>query len=135
VTSDLAPPKELHHGLSSQDAATRLASDGANTLPRRRPTPLWRRVVTQLRDPLVLVLLVAAVFTFATNDFADASVILFVIIVNTTVGVIQEVKAERAIAALASPTAPDARVIRDGTQRQVPAASSRCRDRGPALIR
>jgi Ca2+-transporting ATPase len=122
VTSDLAPPKELHQGLSSREAAIRLARDGANTLPVRRPTPLWRRVVTQLRDPLVLVLLAAAVFTIVTKDFTDASVILFVITVNTTVGVIQEVKAERAITALASLTAPDARVIRDGTQRQVPAA-------------
>jgi Ca2+-transporting ATPase len=122
VTSDLAPPKALHRGLSSPEAAARLARDGGNTLPQRPRTPLWRRVVTQLRDPLVLVLLAAAVFTIATADFTDASVILFVIVVNTTVGVIQEVKAERAITALSELTAPDARVVRDGTQREVPAA-------------
>jgi Ca2+-transporting ATPase len=57
-------------------------------------------VLTQLRDPLVLVLLAAAVFTIATSDFTDASVMLFVIVVNTAVGVVQEVKAERAITAL-----------------------------------
>ncbi|GAA3927163.1 cation-translocating P-type ATPase [Actinoplanes auranticolor] len=109
-------------GLSSGDAALRLARDGGNVLPARRPPPLWRRIVAQLRDPLVLVLLAAAAFTLATADFTDASVILFVIIVNTTVGVIQEVKAERAISALSALTAPAARVVRDGEHREVPAA-------------
>jgi len=73
-----------------------------------------RRVLTQLRDPLLLVLLAGAVFTIATSDFTNASVILFVIVVNTAVGVVQEVKAERAITALSELTAPDARVVRDG---------------------
>jgi Ca2+-transporting ATPase len=109
-------------GLSSRDAAARLIHDGGNVLPSLRPTPLWRRITTQLRDPLVLVLLAAAVFTLATADFTDASVILLVIVVNTTVGVMQEIKAERAITALSALTAPAARVIRDGTQREVPAA-------------
>ena len=122
VSTDLAPRKAPNSGLSSQDAAARLAHDGANTLPQRRPTALWRRIVTQLRDPLVLVLLAAAGFTIATRDVTDAAVILFVIVANTTVGVIQEVKAERAITALSQLTAPDARVIRDGTHREVPAA-------------
>ena len=122
MSTDLAPTTAPDAGLSSLDAAARLARDGGNTLSQRRPTALWRRIVTQLRDPLVLVLLAAAAFTIATRDFTDAAVILFVIVVNTTVGVIQEVKAERAITALSELTAPDARVIRDGAQRQVPAA-------------
>ncbi|GIE34856.1 ATPase [Actinoplanes italicus] len=109
-------------GLSSAEAADRLARDGGNVLPARRPPPLWRRIASQLRDPLVLVLLAAAGFTLATADYTDASVILFVIVVNTTVGVIQEVKAERAISALSALTAPAARVVRDGGQREVPAA-------------
>jgi Ca2+-transporting ATPase len=109
-------------GLSAREAAARLRRDGGNVLPSRRPPPLWRRVVSQLRDPLVLVLLAAAGFTLATADFTDASVILFVIVVNTTVGVVQEVKAERAITALTALTAPDARVVRGGVQREVPAA-------------
>ncbi|MCX5066026.1 cation-translocating P-type ATPase [Micromonospora lupini] len=109
-------------GLSSGDAAARLARDGGNVLPTPKATPLWRRIVTQLRDPLVLVLLAAAGFTLATADFTDAAVILLVIAVNTTVGVLQEIKAERAITALSALTAPAARVVRDGRQREVPAA-------------
>ncbi|WP_410816264.1 cation-translocating P-type ATPase [Micromonospora sp. 050-3] len=119
---DLRPASADAGGLSSGDAAARLARDGGNVLPTPQPTPLWRRIVTQLRDPLVLVLLAAAGFTLATADFTDAAVILLVIAVNTTVGVLQEIKAERAITALSALTAPAARVVRDGRQREVPAA-------------
>ncbi|GIE90938.1 cation-transporting P-type ATPase [Actinoplanes regularis] len=90
-TTHLAAPDA--DGLSSGDAAQRLARDGGNVLPSRRPPPLWRRVVSQLRDPLVLVLLAAAGSTLATADFTDASVILFVIVVNTTVGVVSGMNA------------------------------------------
>ena len=57
----------------------------------------------QLRDPLILVLLAAVVLTVATGDLADASVIVLVIAVNTTVGVVQEIKADQAIAAYLLP--------------------------------
>jgi Ca2+-transporting ATPase len=110
-------------GLSSAEAELRLRRDGSNEIPRARRVPLWGLIASQLRDPLILVLLVAAVLTLATGDWTDASVILFVIVVNTTVGVIQEVKAEQAIAALSELTAPDARVLRDGEQRQIAAAA------------
>ena len=108
-------------GLSTAEAAG-LARYGPNELPRARPTPLWRLVADRLRDPLILVLLAAVVLTVATGDLADASVIVLVIVVNTTVGVVQEVKAGQAIAALSDLTAPEARVVRDGGQRQIPAA-------------
>ena len=77
-------------------------------------------MLLQLRDPLVLVLLAAAVLTVATGDWTDAAVITLVIVVNTSVGVAQEVKADRAITALSAMTAPEARVLRDGTQRAGP---------------
>ena len=109
-------------GLSSAQAASRLAADGPNVLPAPRPVPPWRRVLAQLRDPLVLVLLAAAVLTTATGDWTDATVIVLVIVVNTAAGVIQEVKADHAISALTQLTAPDARVIRDGAQQHIPAA-------------
>ncbi|MDA0632074.1 cation-transporting P-type ATPase [Nonomuraea sp. MCN248] len=109
-------------GLSSADAAARLERDGANVLPQKPPVPLWRRVATQLRDPLIVVLLVAVVLTVVAGDWTDTVVILLVIVVNTSVGVAQEIRADRAITALSQLTAPEARVIRDGSQRQIPAA-------------
>jgi Ca2+-transporting ATPase len=75
-------------GLSSAEAADRLAQYGPNELPRARRTPAWRLIADQLRDPLILVLLAAVVLTVATGDLADASVIVLVIVVNTTVGVV-----------------------------------------------
>jgi Ca2+-transporting ATPase len=108
-------------GLSSAEAAARLARYGPNELPRVRRTPLWQMILGQLRDPLVIVLLVAAVLTLATGDWTDAGVILLVIVVNTAAGLIQEVKAGQAIAALSELTAPEARVLRDGEQRTIPA--------------
>ena len=109
-------------GLSSAEAGRRLAADGGNVLPERHRTGLFRRVLLQLRDPLILVLLVAAVLTIATGDWTDAAVIIAVIVINTSVGVVQEVKADRAITALSTMTAPEARVLRDGRQQQIPAA-------------
>ncbi|MEV0159099.1 cation-translocating P-type ATPase [Nonomuraea fuscirosea] len=109
-------------GLTSAEAAARLARYGANLLPQRPPVPLWRRIATQLRDPLIIVLLIAAVLTVTTGDWPDATVIMLVIVVNTTVGVVQEVRADRAITALAQLAGPEARVVRDGRQRQIPSS-------------
>ncbi|WP_069860683.1 cation-translocating P-type ATPase [Streptomyces malaysiensis] len=109
-------------GLSREEAARRLEEYGANVVARERRTPVWRRVLQQLRDPLIVVLLVAAVLTLTTGDLPDAAVILLVIVVNTVAGVVQEVRAERAVAALTALSAPTARVVRDGEERSVPAA-------------
>ncbi|AUH39595.1 hypothetical protein CXR04_04420 [Streptomyces sp. CMB-StM0423] len=88
-------------------------------MPAEPRTPVVRRVLQQLRDPLILVLLVAAALTLATGDLSDATVTLFVI---TVVGVAQEMRAEQAVMALSAMSAPAARVVRDGTERSVPAA-------------
>lgn len=109
-------------GLSTAEAARRLAVHGGNVLPERPRTSLLQRVLLQLRDPLILVLLVAAALTIATGDWTDAAVIIAVIVINTSVGVAQEVKADRAITALSTMTAPEARVLRDGGQQQIRAA-------------
>src|SRR5690242_4569339 len=119
---DGGPPREVPAGgLSAGEAADRLASYGPNELPRARRTTLWRMIADQVRDPLVIVLIVAAVLTLATGDWTDAGVILLVIVVNTAAGVTQEVKAGQAITALSELTAPEARVLRDGTQQIIPA--------------
>ncbi|MEF2524748.1 MULTISPECIES: cation-translocating P-type ATPase [Streptomyces] len=109
-------------GLTQAEAERRLARHGRNEVSPPRPTPLHRRVLAQLRDPLIMVLLGAALLTIAIGDYPDAVVIGLVIAVNTTVGVAQEVRADRAVAALSALSAPHARVLRDGAAREVPAA-------------
>ncbi|WP_234426435.1 hypothetical protein [Streptomyces niger] len=75
-----------------------------------------------MRDPLILVLLVAAALTIATGDLSDAAVILLVITVNTVVGVVQEVRAEQGSLCLVCHECPAARVVRGGAGRSIPAA-------------
>ncbi|HEY8455372.1 MAG TPA: cation-transporting P-type ATPase [Actinopolymorphaceae bacterium] len=109
-------------GLSEREAAVRLERYGPNAPPVRRRVRLTGRVLNQLGDPLIIVLLAAAVLTIATRDFPNAVVILLVIAANTTVGVTQEVRANRAIEQLAALSAPAARVIREGVEREIPAS-------------
>ncbi len=113
----LSPPA----GLSEAEATALLAQHGPNQVAARRPVSLTSRVVVQLRDPLILVLLVAVVLTLVTGDYPDAAIIAFVVVVNSTVGILQELKAEGAVAALIALTAPAARVRRGGVGRSIPA--------------
>ena len=110
------------HGLTSGEASARLAADGPNAVPAPPPRRLPARVGRQLADPLVALLIVSAVVTGILRDLPDTAVIVLVVTVNTLIGVIQEVRADRAIAALDRLAAPTARVVRDGTDRLVPAA-------------
>jgi Ca2+-transporting ATPase len=109
-------------GLSTVEAAERRARAGPNTLPEPPPPRLVARVGGQVRDPLILVLLAAMAVTAALRDVADLVVIGLVVVLNTTVGVVQEVRADRAVAALRRLAAPSARVVRDGTEVVLPAA-------------
>ncbi|WP_320067895.1 cation-transporting P-type ATPase [Micromonospora sp. RTGN7] len=109
-------------GLSSDEAAARLHADGPNSIARPARRHLTARVLRQLVDPLVALLLVAAVVTAALGDWPDTAVIVLVVLVNTAIGVVQEVRADRAIAALDQIAAPNARVIRDGHDLIVPAS-------------
>jgi Ca2+-transporting ATPase len=107
-------------GLDHDAAAARLTRDGPNDVQVHPPAPLWRSVVGQLRDTLVLVLLAAAVLTAVIGDFVDTAVILVVVTVNTVLGVFQERRALREIRALDDLVAPSARVTRDGRDTWVP---------------
>jgi Ca2+-transporting ATPase len=122
-TSADVPAFALPHGLSDAEAARRLTKYGPNEVGRQRRVPLRSRVAAQLRDPLIMVLLAAVVLTVATGDHPDAVVIALVIVVNTTVGVIQEVRADNAVAALSAMTAPTARALRGGAEREVPSTA------------
>jgi P-type Ca2+ transporter type 2C len=107
-------------GLDPGTAAVRLQRDGPNEVPMHAPAPLWRSVVAQLRDTLVLVLLAAAVLTALTGDVVDTAVILLVVMVNTVLGVAQERRALSEVRALDALVAPTARVTRNGTDTWIP---------------
>jgi Ca2+-transporting ATPase len=109
-------------GLSSDEAATLLDRHGPNVPPRAAPRNPLSRVLDQLRDPMILLLLAALVVVAAVGDLPDAGIIGAVIVVNTLIGVVQEVRAASAIAALDRLSAPSATVLRDGRLHHVAAA-------------
>ena len=113
---------EARTGLSSQEAARRLAENGRNEITRHSSESLIRTIARQLTDVVVLVLLAAAALTTAVGDATDTAVILAVIVLNTALGVSQEVRSNQALEALADLTSPRAVVVRDGRPQEIDAA-------------
>jgi P-type Ca2+ transporter type 2C len=109
-------------GLTSAEAAERLVSHGPNRAPRPRPRSLASRVLAQLSDPMILLLLAALVVVTALGDVVDGAIIAGVVVLNTVIGVVQEVRAANALEALDRLSAPHATVIRDGRLERVDAA-------------
>ncbi len=107
-------------GLKSAEVQARQEKYGPNAIPvRRGPGPLWRFLL-QVHQPLLYILMAAGVITAFLGEWVDASVIFGVVIVNATIGFLQEWKAAKALEALARTALTEARVIRDGEVRQVP---------------
>ncbi|OUO95211.1 cation-translocating P-type ATPase [Cloacibacillus sp. An23] len=106
-------------GLSGREAAERLERFGRNKLKEGEKTPLWRRFLDELADPMIIILIVAAVISGVTafyegESYADVIIIMFVVVINAVLGVVQESKAEAAIAALQEIAAATSKALRDG---------------------
>ncbi len=119
---------EAESGLSAQEASSRLAKVGPNKLDEEEKTPLWKRFFEQMADPMVIMLIVAAVISAATGmiqgepEWADVVIILTVVIINSVLGVVQEAKSEQALEALQQMSAAQSKVIRDGKMIHMPSA-------------
>jgi Ca2+-transporting ATPase len=100
-------------GLTPHQASERLVEYGLNELPKAPPTPFWKRMVTQLRGVIVLILLAAVALSVALGDWIEAGVILAIVLLNAMVGSLQEARAEKALESLQELAAPAARVLRD----------------------
>lgn len=114
------------NGLSDKDAAERLEKYGKNVLAEVRSKSVWKMILEQISDVMVIILFVAMVFSLVMQfidgeGLAEAIIIFCVIVLNATVGVIQEKKAADALEALKKMTAPNARVLREGEESIVPA--------------
>lgn len=108
-------------GLTAEEAGRRLAQYGPNKLQEGRKKSLLARFLAELADPMTLILIAAAVISgvtafYAGESFADVIIIMAVVIVNAVLGVVQESKAEAAIAALQEMAAATSKVLRDGRQ-------------------
>lgn len=107
-------------GLSAQEAAKRLEKYGNNKLKEGKKASLIQRFLKELANPMIIVLIVAALVSgitavYAGESFADVIIIMAVVIINAVLGVFQESKAEKAIEALQEITASTSKVLRDGT--------------------
>jgi len=121
VTGDTRAPGAA--GLSSTEAHRRLAQFGPNEIRRERTTTALTLAARQFASPVIWLLLGASIVSAALGEWLDASAIGAIVLINAVIGFLQEHRAERAVMALRSMTAPRARVLRDGHSVMVPAAT------------
>jgi len=110
----------LHQGLTQAGAQERLQKFGPNELTERPRPGFFSLLWDQFNNYLVIILIIAALVSLALGEYVDSIAIMFIVVLNAVVGVIQESKAEQALAALKKMSAPNAQVIRDGHQITVP---------------
>ena len=108
-------------GLSAGEAARRLKDIGKNELPKNPPSSAWKIFLFQLLNPLVYVLLFAALITAVIGDFVDFGIILAAVILNAVIGFLQEYRADRTLLALRGTVKLTAKVIRDRKAAVLPA--------------
>ncbi len=101
-------------GLARDEAGKRLEQYSANVLAEQAARPLWRMLFDQFTDILILVLIAAALVAGLIGEPRDSAVILVIVLLNAIFGVVQEYRAERAVAALRRMASPEAAVLRDG---------------------
>ena len=101
-------------GLTSQEAKRRLEEYGPNELAHKEGPGIFQMFLEQLKDYMVLILIIASVISMFVKEFTDAIIIIAIVIVNAVLGVFQEYRAEQAMEALKKMASPAAKVIRDG---------------------
>ena len=112
-------------GLKEAEAEGRLKKYGPNQLEGKKPRSMALRLLDQLRDPMILVLLAAAALSLWSSggeDWLDGAIILLIVVVNAVISISQENNAQKALEALQKMSAPQARVIREGKERRLDSA-------------
>ena len=121
---------DLEKGLSGSEVQKRAEKYGPNKLKEKKKKTNFQRFVDQFKDAMILILIAAAVISFVVacveknpKEFFEPALIMLIVILNALMGVMQESKAEKALDALKNMSAPHAKVIRDGKEQIVDAAS------------
>ena len=108
-------------GLTSEEVKRRQAKYGPNLLAEKPRPTFFQLLISQLKNFIVILLIIAALISAVLGDFTEAVAIMIIVVLNAVLGVVQESRAEQALAALKKLAAPDAMVIRDGRHQTVPA--------------
>ena len=106
-------------GLTTAEVEKRLSKFGPNILPEKPPPSDISIFLSQLKNPLIYVLIFAGLATFFLKHFSDAVIIAMAVIINTILGFFQERRAGKALSALKSLVSPQAEVVRDGKRKKV----------------
>ena len=106
--------KTNENGLSKMEAQKRLEQYGENVLIEKKKNSLFKMILMQLTDKMIIILFIASFLSFILGELAEGVVILIIILINTVISIIQEKKAADAVQALRNMNAPMATVIRDG---------------------
>lgn len=117
--------KELNtneNGLSKQEASKRLISNGKNELTHKKKNSIFKMILEQLTDKMIIILFIAAFLSFILGEQTEGVVILIIIVINAVISIFQEKKAADAVEALRNMNAPKANVIRDGKVQVVPSS-------------
>jgi len=123
VASELNTSKNI--GLSDEEVLKRLSVSGKNEIPDFKKDGIFKKFINQFNDYMIIILLIAAAISFVialyenNGDFVEPIVIVCIVILNALVGIIQEEKAEKALAQLKSLTQPTTRVIRNGETKKI----------------
>ena len=117
VLKNLSTTKE--RGLSEEEAKKRLEEYGENALAEEKKKSLGEKLKEQFFDPMIIILIAAALVSIFVGEGLDAGIIIAIVIVNAFLSIYQEGKAEEAIAALQKMSSPKAKVIRDGDHEEV----------------
>lgn len=111
----------VQNGLSSQEAARRLEQYGRNELAEKPRPTFWKMLFDQLNNFVIILLIVASLISALMGEWVEAGAILLIVALNSILGVVQESRAEEALAALKKLASPEAQVLRDGHRVSVPA--------------
>ena len=106
--------KTNESGLSNIEVQKRLEQYGENVLTEKKKTSIFKMILKQLTDKMIIILFIASILSFILGELAEGIVILIIIVINTVISIIQEKKAADAVEALRNMNAPSAIVIRDG---------------------
>lgn len=112
-----------NRGLTKEEALRRLARHGENKLVEAKKDSLFKKIVAQLLDVLMVILLIGATVSYLIGETTDAIIIVIVIVLNVTISLVQEYKADDALAALKNMTVPKAYVRRNGVVQEVEATT------------
>lgn len=108
-------------GLSDAEAAARLKKNGLNELRAKPPKTVWQMLKEQIVDPMILILVGAAIFSAVLQEWTEAIVIGSIVVINAVIGIVQEKKAQSSLEALRNMSAPTARVMRQDEESIIPA--------------